>query len=519
MCDKRAITYGKADSIAALKASLIKFNQSHNVFWTACVMQLALHVIRDARVGRGHLLGFQAATAYRILPLQDYTAPTLVFEDVPLLCAVGGPAAARRTDSMAALLTTCNAVGCDGGAFSASVRSEASPFVAGSGGAAENSAAGQRAYAANDVPSGAGHGRFVVAARDHPAGGEGQRPSDIAFELASTLRAREEASDGATRKLENKIDTLMGMVLDVKETVQANTQCTTAYHARMEGSVGALLCRGPDQRVTPQALVNRPRKRGKTAGAPPFPNIMASSSAGNTGSSGGGLTAAAGSTTGQTPFYLELLHGVGMKRELITATIKRTGFMSQLTYIVRLCHVSAGKPGVFGTLVMRGLYTQALCKARDAADEGRPVALINIKKAEKVKSIAENKAKDYWCVANWLYLVAPEVMVESATESTASKLGSTNWDIQAKVNAGISAHASPTHALRDGKKAKYGLLRTFTSGLATLKVLDDGVEVILSRSPFKERLAQAKRNIGETYLVERSPIGMTSSIVCFFSTP
>ena len=31
MCDKRAITYGEADSIAALKASLIKFNQSHNV--------------------------------------------------------------------------------------------------------------------------------------------------------------------------------------------------------------------------------------------------------------------------------------------------------------------------------------------------------------------------------------------------------------------------------------------------------------------------------------------------------
>jgi len=454
MCDRRAITYGEADCIAALKASLIKFNQSHNVFWTARVMQLALHVRRDARVWRGHLLGFQAATAYRILLLQDNTAPTLVFEDVPLLWAVGGPAAARRTDSMAALLMTCNAVRCDGGAFSASVRSEASPFVAGSGGAAENSAAGQRAYAADDVPSGAGHGRFVVAARDHPAGGEGQRPSDIAFELASTLRAREEASDGATRKLENKIDTLMGMVLDVKETVQANTQCTTAYHARMEVSVGALLCRGPDQRVTPQALVNRPRKRGKTAGAPPFPNIMAFSSAGNTGSSGGGLTAAAGKTTGQTSFYLELLHGVGMEPELITATMKRTGFMSQLVYVVRLCHLSARKPGVFGTLVVRGLNTQALCKARDAAEEVRPVAQINIKKAEMVESIAENKTEDYLRVANWLYMVAPEVMGESVTEATASKLGSTNWDIQAKVNAGISVHASPTHALRDGKKAK-----------------------------------------------------------------
>jgi len=59
----------------------------------------------------------------------------------------------------------------------------------------------------------------------------------------------------------------------------------------------------------------------------------------------------------------------------------------------------------------------------------------------------------------------------------------------------------------------------FISGLATRKVLDNGVEVILSRSPFKERLAEAKRNIGQMYLVERSPIGMTSLLnFLFFST-
>ena len=287
MCDKRAITYGEADSIAALKASLIKFNQSHNVLWTARMMQLAFRVSRDAQAGRGHLLALQAATAYRIPLPRDYTAPNLVSEDVPLLCAVSGPTAARCTGSMAALPMTSKAVGCDGGAVSASVGSKASPFVAGSGEAAENAAAGERACAADDVHSGAGRWRAAVAARDHPAGDEGQRPLDIAFELASTLRAREESSDGATRELANKIDTLMDMVSEVKETVQASTQCTTAFHACMEGSVTALLCRGPDQPVTPQAHVNRPRKLCKTAGAAPFPNIIASSSAGNAGSSGG----------------------------------------------------------------------------------------------------------------------------------------------------------------------------------------------------------------------------------------
>jgi len=71
-----------------------------------------------------------------------------------------------------------------------------------------------------------------------------------------------------------------------------------------------------------------------------------------------------------------------------------------------------------------------------------------------VKSIADNKAEEYLRVANWLYMVATEVMGESKTVATASNRGSTNREIQAKVNAGISAHAAPTYALRDGKKAK-----------------------------------------------------------------
>jgi len=71
MCDKRGITYGEAHSIAALKASLIKFNRSHKELWAAGMIQLALHVSRDAQVERGHLLGFQAATVYRIPPPRD----------------------------------------------------------------------------------------------------------------------------------------------------------------------------------------------------------------------------------------------------------------------------------------------------------------------------------------------------------------------------------------------------------------------------------------------------------------
>jgi len=135
---------------------------------------------------------------------------------------------------------------------------------------------------------------------------------------------------------------------------------------------------------------------------------------------------------------------------------------------------------------------------------------MNAKKAEKVKSIAENKAEDYLRVTNWLHMVVPEVISGSAAEATAAKLSSTKFEVQEQVMAGIDAHAPLTDALRDWKKAKYSMLRTFISGLATRKVLDNSVDVILSRSPFKERMAVAKKNVGVEYLVESSPSGTSS---------
>jgi len=172
---------------------------------------------------------------------------------------------------------------------------------------------------------------------------------------------------------------------------------------------------------------------------------------------------------------------------------------------VQLRHVSAGEPGIFGTLDVRDLYMRALGKAREVANEGRPVVHMTAKKAEEVKSIAENKAEDYLRVTNWLHMVAPDVISGSAAEATPAKLSSTKFEIQEQVMASIGAHAPLTDALRNWNKANCSMLRTLITGLATRKVLDNSVDVILSRSPFKERMAVAKKSVRVEYLVESSP--------------
>lgn len=122
-----------------------------------------------------------------------------------------------------------------------------------------------------------------------------------------------------------------------------------------------------------------------------------------------------------------------------------------------------------------------------------------------MKSIAENKAEDYLRVTNWLHMVAPDVISGSAAQVTAAKLSSTKFEIRDQVMAGIDAHTPLTDALRNWNKAKCSMLRTLITGLATRKVLHNSVDVILSRSPLKVRMAVAKKSVWVEYLVESSP--------------
>jgi len=198
------------------------------------MMHLALHLSRDAQDGRGHLLGFQAATAYRVPPSPGYFGPTLVTKDVPLLADVAGSGTANRTYATTMAPSTSVPVGSDRGALFADPGAEAVAIVTG-GEEGEGACAGPSPHATHDAgrgaPSGTRHEDATVTVRGHTASGEGQRPSDIALGLSAALRSREHAGDVVTRKLAGRIYTLVDMMVDVSKTVPANTKCTTAYHA------------------------------------------------------------------------------------------------------------------------------------------------------------------------------------------------------------------------------------------------------------------------------------------------
>ncbi|OSX77121.1 hypothetical protein BU14_0161s0041 [Porphyra umbilicalis] len=188
--------------------------------------------------------------------------------------------------------------------------------------------------------------------------------------------------------------------------------------------------------------------------------------------------------------------------------MRGSNLIAQIAYMVQLCHVSAGVPGIFGSLVVKELSNKAMAISADAANAGRPVADVNKHKGTVVKKIVHNKAADYLRVVKWVHSLMPSVLEGAASGATADSLLKQNFvGLETKVIAAINTFAGsvglPANAaLRNIKKAKYSDLRSFICNLSSRHVLVNNIDAILSTSPFKERLEQARRNIGEKYLEE-----------------
>eukprot|EP00170_Pyropia_yezoensis_P002191 contig_9210_g2195 len=71
---------------------------------------------------------------------------------------------------------------------------------------------------------------------------------------------------------------------------------------------------------------------------------------------------------------------------------------SQITYILRLAHVSAREPGIFGSHAVKRLHGVAQGRVEVAAAAcGEPTAVI-LEKAAKSENVTANKADIYVCI-------------------------------------------------------------------------------------------------------------------------
>jgi len=484
-CDTRTIQYEHNASTAVLKAALYKFNQSRVVVWSSRMLHLAFYVRMHARQDRPHLHGFQAAISPPAATLPSYSASPLVEQDVPPMSSseLSTGIHARSLPKSTPMATTREVAS---GPISCVVPQAVTGGVRGGEGATPD------ADFEHDAPSRVGGLR---------RGGDVRRPSDVVFELASTMRAQEVCGDGSLGELGCKIDKLAGAVTSMKDTVQANTHSTTLAHARMEGAVSVLLRRSRETDSVEASMPPPvPSKNAKYSAATKATDFQSSTKTAPRARGDGGDAGAAPPVAGTcenppgTQFYLELLHGIGLEPELISGRMRGSNLIAQIAYMVQLCHVSAGVPGIFRSLVVKELSNKSMAISADATNAGRPVADVNKHKETVVKKIVDNKAADYLRVVKWVHSFMPSVLEGAASGATADSLLKQNFvGLETKVIAAINTSAGrvglhANAALRNIKKAKYSDLRSFICNLSSRHVLVNNIDAILSTSPFKERL-------------------------------
>lgn len=179
---------------------------------------------------------------------------------------------------------------------------------------------------------------------------------------------------------------------------------------------------------------------------------------------------------------------------------------------MRLAHVSAGKPGLFGSYVVFGLYESAGAAAVAAAGPGALNREVNKEKQKRMKNIIINKADTYVRMLFWLRTVMPEVLSEAAEEATFERMEqfSMTPDRCTKLHAALKLEAHkakyvPEHPILVPAKARMSTLRDLLQTLVVDHDYPSNVDEMLKTSPSCERLAEASKRIRPRYEVTPPP--------------
>eukprot|EP00170_Pyropia_yezoensis_P004715 contig_19130_g4729 len=265
-------------------------------------------------------------------------------------------------------------------------------------------------------------GRAVPSPAD--GDGTGSRESDQLYLQYCRAKRAEEARDlGAQRNAQHS--ELKGMLMSLGQSmanvtgvVQAHaSSATVAAQRHLDGLVSishqqaALRTALDSQGSTLGAL--RPAKRLKTLGTAATLSRPLAGPTAHSASEAGHATVAKPRTA-----LPDMLFTATMEAELMEARMASSPLAIQLQRIVRLTHVSPGKPGVFGSYVVYGLYE---CAGREAVEDpavGAPALMVNKEKQGRMKNIIANKADIYLRHLFWPHTVLPEIFETPAEVAT-----------------------------------------------------------------------------------------------------
>lgn len=518
-CQERGITYGERPSLQVLRAKLMASNADVQTVWSLRMTSLAAAALTETPNGQGHLAQSQAAIYH----------PPSVAPDGPVGIVVAGetPAAAMR----------------EGQTLSQGVRSKGtvlSPFTS-----PRSPVQSQfRRPPAATLPLLEPHARrpsvdlpvmtrVVDAGSPEPTSnapggaspspadedGSGSRESDQLYLQYCRAKRAEEARDLQAQRnaqhseLKGMLVSLGQSMANVTGVVQAHaSSATVAAQRHSDGLVSlshqqaALRTALDSQDPTLAAL--RAAKRLKPSGAAATPSRPSTGPAPQSAGQRGDAREAATTTVRR-----DMLFTATMEAELMEARMASSPLAIQLQRIVRLTHVSPGKPGVFGSYVVYGLYE---CAGREAAEDpavDAPSLMVNKEKQRRMKNIIANKADTFVRHLFWLRTVLPEILETPAEEATYEKMEEFTMTKErcTRLLAALKLEAHKAkypidHAVLSPAKARMSMLRDLLASLSADHGYESNVDVMLKSPPFAARLSEASRRIGPRYHTKQSVV-------------
>lgn len=556
LCEARALPVDANASTAVLRARLVAFNLSTRNVWCSRVQLLAKHVWKDALVDRSHMLPFQAAIAHQVIVPPAFEAPSSITQNpprlswVPSLSAVAGPPADVRPPPGTIVPAHAERQPCAPGQMPPNSpplpapppalpppppalptlppalppRPPAPPLPT-----SVSQASLERPHAAPrhpGLPFQTPPLSSLTSLPDDPASiGTGNAgPAQVAYQLAQSLHQRDVETQRQKQAVSSGLHQLHTAVANLGGVQQSAAYSQTVQLTRMEHTLvgleragtGAMVRSRSSPRAHAQPMKKRPKRgsaraverltedaaAGKTAGRTP---PAAYSSVVDPAGEGGGDSGPAGAPAPPTQLsFVPLVHGLMMEPELLNDTMVTAPLFTQLTYILRLAHVSAREPGIFGWYAVKRLHSVAQGRVKEAAAARGEPSGVNVERAAKIDDVIANKADIYVRILWWVHSVLPEKLEGEAQAGTAEAmraLSLTPAD-EEKLSAALNEHSSflSKTGFKVPAKMTYSALRKVLNKLAVHDRAVSRVEHILSSSPFKERLAVTVQNIGRSYL-------------------
>lgn len=505
-CRQRAIVFRERPSKQVLRSRLTTFNADTQTIWTARITSLSALVGGQLQVSRGALAPFQAA----IWHPSDVPVDGAPYRDESE--NIGHPPSDMGQQLWAGAAGRPPPLPSRPPSPRPPPRPPPSPFQrrrTSRGHSPANLPSGVVPLAEPTAPLPTLLGGSILGSDGRPdsvanAGSVVMKESDRKYLEYVAARRKEEAEEAEERH-RVRHDEVRGMMLALGEkmvgvagAIQAQAQSATAAAARhSEGMVSLtqenVALRAVVVEAGPSPEVRREGKRARTVGEQMHVDA-------------GGRDLQSGGTRADPDLRRDILFSSIMEPELMTARMRSQPLMDQLEWMVQMAHVSAEKPGLFGSYVIKSIYDRASKAAGDDLAEGIAVPTFNKEKKERLANIISNKADTYARQLYWLNAIVPRVLSTPAVKTTAEEMSVFKLEPSERVKVldaikevAVKLQYSTDHPMLKPASARMNMLRDMLCTMATRYGRDSNVDKMLLTPVFAARLEEASKRIAPRF--------------------